>query len=194
MRQAWPGGLLKDVTTCTLHAVEVLAQVLVTSQVWQATDTKRPLVQVSGQLAGKCAELMQSQSELRQAHHMLAAAYAANAALQVRFQHVSCCHGPCCAVPCRAMLCCASPVPTLCMVSLSVPMKCAPAYLSVSPDQAGLQHLLGHRPCSCFYGSTCCLCKIGMSYYSRLLAEPSDGLRWAVAERKRQLKHFRDPW
>lgn len=48
-----------------------------------------PCVQVSGQLAGKCAELMQSQSDLRQAHHMLAAAYAANAALQLRFQHVS---------------------------------------------------------------------------------------------------------
>ena len=47
------------------------------------------LLQVSWQLAGKCAELTRCQSDLRQAHHMLAAAYAANAALQVRFQHVS---------------------------------------------------------------------------------------------------------
>ena len=44
---------------------------------------------VSGQLASKCAELTRCQTELRQAQHMLAAAYAANAAMQVRFQHVS---------------------------------------------------------------------------------------------------------
>ena len=61
-----------------------------------ASNVHRPLLQVSRQLAGKCAELVQSHSELRQAHHMLAAAYAANAALQVRFQHVSVLR---CAVP-----------------------------------------------------------------------------------------------
>ncbi|KAL0022177.1 hypothetical protein WJX77_003269 [Trebouxia sp. C0004] len=42
--------------------------------------------QVSRQLASKCAELVGCQTELHQVHHMLAAAYAANAALQLRFR------------------------------------------------------------------------------------------------------------
>ncbi len=47
------------------------------------------VMQVSRQLASKCAELVQCQTELHQVHHMLAAAYAANAALQVRFRQAS---------------------------------------------------------------------------------------------------------
>ena len=46
-------------------------------------------VQVSRQLASKCAELTRCQSELQQVQHMLAAAYAANAAMQVRFTQAS---------------------------------------------------------------------------------------------------------
>ena len=46
-------------------------------------------LQVSRQLASKCAELTRCQSELQQVQHMLAAAYAANAALQVRFTQAS---------------------------------------------------------------------------------------------------------
>ncbi len=47
------------------------------------------IVQVSRQLAGKCAEVTRCQAELHQVQHMLAAAYAANAALQVRLQQAS---------------------------------------------------------------------------------------------------------
>ncbi len=47
------------------------------------------MMQVSRQLASKCAELVRCQTELHQVHHMLTAAYAANAALQVRFRQAS---------------------------------------------------------------------------------------------------------
>lgn len=62
-------------------------------QRWMISCTIRWMIscmmQVSRQLASRCAELVGCQTELHQVHHMLAAAYAANAALQVRFRQAS---------------------------------------------------------------------------------------------------------
>ena len=154
----------------------------------RATDAGHPVLQVSRQLAGKCAELVQSQSELRQSHHMLAAAYAANAALQVRFQHVSvlCCAVLCCAVLCCAVLCCGPPVPPICIVPPASPDGLCSCLL-VSVTRSGrADHSVFKGLAITSSGSNCCLClalgcKTSGGSVLRLLAGRLQRLRWAFA-------------
>ena len=136
---------------------------------------------MSRQLAGKCAELVQSQSEQRQAHHMLAAAYAANAALQVRFQHVSVL---CCAVLCRAVLCCA--VPCLPYAYCHLPSAdglCSCLLVSATRSvRAHMSAFIGLALPS--YGRSCCLCLASVWHsYSHsppeMFAESNQRLWWA---------------